>query len=142
MEADKVKAIFNTDEDGYITGYQQEFWDGSQWQTPFDDEKAILIAPEELKKIAIGASKLADDGTVVIDTDKQAALEKAANQVKPTGEQMLLANLTLEVAQLLSLIHISEPTRLGMISYAVFCLKKKKKRAGLVVTGYTVEQSE
>src|SRR5450756_2028488 len=28
---------------------------------------------------------------------------------------------------LLSLIHISEPTRLGMISYAVFCLKKKKK---------------
>src|SRR5450756_2738833 len=26
-------------------------------------------------------------------------------------------------AGLLSLIHISEPTRLGMISYAVFCLK-------------------
>src|SRR5665648_1175190 len=25
----------------------------------------------------------------------------------------------------ISLIHISEPTRLGMISYAVFCLKKK-----------------
>ena len=31
------------------------------------------------------------------------------------------------VAGALSLIHISEPTRLGMISYAVFCLKKKKK---------------
>src|SRR5450756_2860888 len=30
--------------------------------------------------------------------------------------------------QLLSLIHISEPTRLGMISYAVFCLKKKKNK--------------
>src|SRR5428012_20935 len=30
------------------------------------------------------------------------------------------------VLQDLSLIHISEPTRLGMISYAVFCLKKKK----------------
>ena len=29
-------------------------------------------------------------------------------------------------AKKLSLIHISEPTRLGMISYAVFCLKKKK----------------
>src|SRR5665648_557246 len=28
--------------------------------------------------------------------------------------------------RVLSLIHISEPTRLGMISYAVFCLKKKK----------------
>src|SRR5665809_83536 len=29
-------------------------------------------------------------------------------------------------AQGLSLIHISEPTRLRRISYAVFCLKKKK----------------
>src|SRR5665648_390967 len=46
-----------------------------------------------------------------------------------------LAHLLAPVAQLgldlaahlmhLSLIHISEPTRLGMISYAVFCLKKK-----------------
>eukprot|EP00658_Telonema_sp_P-2_P008821 TRINITY_DN13336_c0_g1_i1.p1 TRINITY_DN13336_c0_g1~~TRINITY_DN13336_c0_g1_i1.p1 ORF type:complete len:122 (+),score=33.88 TRINITY_DN13336_c0_g1_i1:95-460(+) len=31
-------------------------------------------------------------------------------------------------AQCLSLIHISEPTRLLSISYAVFCLKKKKKK--------------
>ena len=29
---------------------------------------------------------------------------------------------------ILSLIHISEPTRLLSISYAVFCLKKKKKQ--------------
>src|SRR5450759_3284368 len=29
------------------------------------------------------------------------------------------------VVDTISLIHISEPTRLGMISYAVFCLKKK-----------------
>src|SRR5665648_1110234 len=29
-----------------------------------------------------------------------------------------------ESVKKLSLIHISEPTRLGMISYAVFCLKK------------------
>ena len=29
----------------------------------------------------------------------------------------------------LSLIHISEPTRLRRISYAVFCLKKKKSRS-------------
>ena len=28
---------------------------------------------------------------------------------------------------ILSLIHISEPTRQAEISYAVFCLKKKKK---------------
>src|SRR5674536_261380 len=31
-------------------------------------------------------------------------------------------------AQTLSLIHISEPTRLLSISYAVFCLKKKKNK--------------
>ena len=31
----------------------------------------------------------------------------------------------------LSLIHISEPTRLLSISYAVFCLKKKKKHKNL-----------
>ena len=29
---------------------------------------------------------------------------------------------------LLSLIHISEPTRQAEISYAVFCLKKKKQK--------------
>src|SRR5450756_2304180 len=33
---------------------------------------------------------------------------------------------TAPFVRLISLIHISEPTRLGMISYAVFCLKKKK----------------
>ena len=33
------------------------------------------------------------------------------------------------IRQTLSLIHISEPTRQAEISYAVFCLKKKKKKA-------------
>src|SRR5660397_266294 len=33
----------------------------------------------------------------------------------------------IDVGRRLSLIHISEPTRLRRISYAVFCLKKKKK---------------
>ena len=33
-----------------------------------------------------------------------------------------------KVGDVLSLIHISEPTRLLSISYAVFCLKKKKKK--------------
>src|SRR5450756_3032552 len=42
-------------------------------------------------------------------------------------ERSALAHIEL-VAKDLSLIHISEPTRLGMISYAVFCLKKKKKK--------------
>ncbi len=33
----------------------------------------------------------------------------------------------LDTPVVLSLIHISEPTRQEAISYAVFCLKKKKK---------------
>src|SRR5450756_1286138 len=40
------------------------------------------------------------------------ALKRLAAQLDVLGED-----------QDLSLIHISEPTRLGMISYAVFCLK-------------------
>ena len=43
-----------------------------------------------------------------------------------TGKAVGVAYTALANADLtLSLIHISEPTRLGMISYAVFCLKKK-----------------
>ena len=38
-----------------------------------------------------------------------------------------LSNYETNKTQMLSLIHISEPTRLRRISYAVFCLKKKKK---------------
>eukprot|EP00658_Telonema_sp_P-2_P015690 TRINITY_DN1605_c0_g1_i11.p1 TRINITY_DN1605_c0_g1~~TRINITY_DN1605_c0_g1_i11.p1 ORF type:complete len:199 (-),score=52.46 TRINITY_DN1605_c0_g1_i11:105-701(-) len=44
--------------------------------------------------------------------------------VHPSEELPLRMFLMLE----LSLIHISEPTRLLSISYAVFCLKKKKKK--------------
>src|SRR5450756_1624889 len=49
----------------------------------------------------------------VLDHPREAAL---AAREDPRGE--------LARGALLSLIHISEPTRLGMISYAVFCLKK------------------
>ena len=40
----------------------------------------------------------------------------------------------------LSLIHISEPTRLGMISYAVFCLKKKNVWYQLATTRYRLKK--
>src|SRR5450759_1283686 len=41
------------------------------------------------------------------------------------GPRALRPLLPVHALLRLSLIHISEPTRLGMISYAVFCLKKK-----------------
>src|SRR5450756_3024828 len=42
----------------------------------------------------------------------------------------------------LSLIHISEPTRLGMTSYAVFCLKKKKKSLHIKTKTLSSQQNE
>src|SRR5660398_213612 len=45
----------------------------------------------------------------------------------PPSREALLAQPAPFSPFLLSLIHISEPTRLRRISYAVFCLKKKKK---------------
>eukprot|EP00825_Cyclidium_porcatum_P047139 TRINITY_DN7590_c0_g1_i3.p2 TRINITY_DN7590_c0_g1~~TRINITY_DN7590_c0_g1_i3.p2 ORF type:complete len:225 (+),score=-16.54 TRINITY_DN7590_c0_g1_i3:168-842(+) len=41
---------------------------------------------------------------------------------------LVFGEKTVLIDNVLSLIHISEPTRLGMISYAVFCLKKKKSK--------------
>src|SRR5678816_4813194 len=45
-----------------------------------------------------------------------------------TYQRHLHLHLYTHTLYLLSLIHISEPTRLLSISYAVFCLKKKKKK--------------
>ena len=57
----------------------------------------------------------------------------SANQGQISGQNVVRVVEKTETAEtkrmkehFLSLIHISEPTRLGMISYAVFCLKKKK----------------
>ena len=53
-----------------------------------------------------------------------AALTGAEKQIKWLEYQ----SVRLPYIQSLSLIHISEPTRQAEISYAVFCLKKKKEK--------------
>src|SRR5450759_1456074 len=60
---------------------------------------------------------------VMATTARQAAIQRVGYFFEL---QSLLFGKSIQPVQLLSLIHISEPTRLGMISYAVFCLKKKK----------------
>src|SRR5450756_2866338 len=50
------------------------------------------------------------------------------HNMAPQGDAELAEKAPADGSRGLSLIHISEPTRLGMISYAVFCLKKKKKK--------------
>eukprot|EP00658_Telonema_sp_P-2_P085772 TRINITY_DN9850_c0_g1_i3.p1 TRINITY_DN9850_c0_g1~~TRINITY_DN9850_c0_g1_i3.p1 ORF type:complete len:234 (+),score=24.61 TRINITY_DN9850_c0_g1_i3:132-833(+) len=66
--------------------------------------------------------------------DKQLSLGDEDQKWKIRGRVVRVRT----VAFRLSLIHISEPTRLLSISYAVFCLKKKKtKSAFLILYRYT-----
>ncbi|RND49347.1 hypothetical protein FAM18110_01116 [Lacticaseibacillus paracasei] len=94
-----VKVLFTIDSDSYITGYQQEFWDGKEWQTPFDTTNAVEVAPGDIDTIVMGATKLID-GQFVLDTSKQAELEAEANKVIPTPEQQMINALGLQNAQL------------------------------------------
>ena len=65
---------------------------------------------------------------------KKAVLVKLQSKKdEKTGRMMMVPvegsewTVEVDVVLILSLIHISEPTRRTPISYAVFCLKKKKK---------------
>src|SRR5450756_2957280 len=77
----------------------------------------------------------AREARLVLDAPRRRAVpevdEIAAHEADLAGEVVvpdvvLGGERTASLGVPLSLIHISEPTRLGMISYAVFCLKKKK----------------
>ena len=74
----------------------------------------------------------ADASLMILDDDApfrtrlSRALEQRGFQVDPV-ETVAEARSKIRISPPLSLIHISEPTRLRRISYAVFCLKKKKK---------------
>ena len=63
-----------------------------------------------------------EDTPVAIPSFVGLTLEQAQATAKSLGVTIEESGTVYD----LSLIHISEPTRLGMISYAVFCLKKKK----------------
>ena len=63
----------------------------------------------------------------LIDDEILIAINRALSQQQVLEEnEQLKAQLDKRFAKELSLIHISEPTRPRLISYAVFCLKKKK----------------
>eukprot|EP00658_Telonema_sp_P-2_P009254 TRINITY_DN1347_c0_g1_i5.p1 TRINITY_DN1347_c0_g1~~TRINITY_DN1347_c0_g1_i5.p1 ORF type:complete len:112 (+),score=34.00 TRINITY_DN1347_c0_g1_i5:300-635(+) len=53
---------------------------------------------------------------------------RRANAKRAREAAEMVDDFALDEDEDLSLIHISEPTRLLSISYAVFCLKKKKKK--------------
>src|SRR5678816_2926128 len=85
-------------------------------QADFRAFDSIDNAPEEKERgITISIAH------VEYETDK-----RHYAHVDCPGHADYIKNMITGAAQMLSLIHISEPTRLLSISYAVFCLKKKK----------------
>src|SRR5450756_96132 len=89
----------------------------------FDGEKVILpqATHEAHKAYAESGMLSAAQDYDIGGMQLPYTVEAAANAF------FAMASISIGSGMLLSLIHISEPTRLGMISYAVFCLKKKKK---------------
>src|SRR5450756_2567869 len=79
---------------------------------PLHNNAAELAARAKVRKRDVSLQTVTDKGTKANDT-----FMTIVQTAKKLG-----------VSVGVSLIHISEPTRLGMISYAVFCLKKKKKK--------------
>src|SRR5450759_3472475 len=90
------------------------------------DEALRLTAVQGQQEGALGDDDFAaTDGTTGRDADERLALPQGDGEREGAGEIGGVLRFAADCD--LSLIHISEPTRLGMISYAVFCLKKKKK---------------
>src|SRR5450756_2876011 len=75
---------------------------------------------DRLRDLVTLMNPLAETGEAMRTTIVPGLLRVAARNINRGNKDLALYEL--------SLIHISEPTRLGMISYAVFCLKKKKKK--------------
>eukprot|EP00658_Telonema_sp_P-2_P051982 TRINITY_DN40100_c0_g1_i1.p1 TRINITY_DN40100_c0_g1~~TRINITY_DN40100_c0_g1_i1.p1 ORF type:complete len:282 (-),score=64.60 TRINITY_DN40100_c0_g1_i1:9-854(-) len=91
------------------------------------------IADEVLRLAEDGSLKMAGFVGPAV-TDMLAPNRESVRPVLPaSGLAGACWMRCLGTAELLSLIHISEPTRLLSISYAVFCLKKKKNIKSKVV---------
>ena len=84
-----------------------------------------------LRKSAIDIVSCPTCGRTRIDLEKLAI--QVENRLKPLEKELEKnkkdgIKIAVMGCAVLSLIHISEPTRQAEISYAVFCLKKKKKK--------------
>src|SRR5659263_742945 len=91
----------------------------------FESVGSILTAHKgELAK-GFGVSEIGVFGSVASGTAKEESdVDILVSFSRPVGFiSFMRLERRLQELLGLSLIHISEPTRLGMISYAVFCLK-------------------
>eukprot|EP00658_Telonema_sp_P-2_P050822 TRINITY_DN38852_c0_g1_i1.p1 TRINITY_DN38852_c0_g1~~TRINITY_DN38852_c0_g1_i1.p1 ORF type:complete len:161 (+),score=41.12 TRINITY_DN38852_c0_g1_i1:405-887(+) len=101
----------------------------SLYAGPHLHERRRLAAVESAR--ALSAAQIAAATSGMYDEEEEDIIgnddgEAAAFHAERTSVQ----------GELLSLIHISEPTRLLSISYAVFCLKKKKHVSSLPLNIY------
>src|SRR5450759_2087444 len=84
-----------------------------------------LYGPETLKQVAADSTKIAAAFNKSPKIPVKIVFKPILTTPDSITELCTEANNSKQcVGLILSLIHISEPTRLGMISYAVFCLKK------------------
>src|SRR5660397_246313 len=96
-----------------------------QWQKyfPADVHKLVITIPRNRPSYPHEEEY---DGQHLADKPDEARYEAQNLQRRPPSPQIKGSNDGGDHD--LSLIHISEPTRLRRISYAVFCLKKKKNK--------------
>ena len=94
----------------------------------FEDELTIRYQIQEMLRI----EKTFDESGIQQEVDAYNPLVPDGSNLKATmlleyedANERHAALAELRGIEDLSLIHISEPTRLALISYAVFCLKKK-----------------
>ena len=88
----------------------------NNWQKFKDAPEGAFYCPtfEEFTQWKLAGWDLPESVVCIIRSEENGKIKEYTYQRECYAEDRL------------SLIHISEPTRLGMISYAVFCLKKKK----------------
>ena len=93
--------------------------------TPFHDQNWVLVRSRKNKRAFLWTYEYQGQMRINVkaDTEWIDFWRKAYKAVIPGYHQNKKHWNTV-----LSLIHISEPTRQAEISYAVFCLKKKKKK--------------
>src|SRR5450756_540121 len=97
----------------------------------FKVDEQMLLQPGQQARV--GRYAIRNDGVRVTD-DGQKQMITGHLTVFHDGKELDKAY----PGKWLSLIHISEPTRLGMISYAVFCLKKKKKKRQIFIKAFAI----
>src|SRR5450756_2801386 len=101
--------------------------------TPFATDEAVPVNPGNGRTPQYGSRISTCDLRL---SGRLGGLSGLPDMGQPPRDHVLVRTIGSEAAAearigaglALSLIHISEPTRLGMISYAVFCLKKKNNK--------------